>query len=140
LGVAVRVWTGEHKVGNAAIDDQHEYIVSLINAVEIAATTGAGASTIDLVLGLLTRHLKLHFVSEEAAMQQAGYPGLEEHAAQHAWCAHQFDRLINAYRAGETELENVLKFLDMWLDSHTFAKDREYAAWASSAASASGTP
>jgi hemerythrin len=136
----VRVWSSEHTVGNAEIDHQHEYLVSLINAVEIAATTGAGASTIDLVLGLLTRHLKLHFLNEESLMQQSGYPELADHASQHAWCAHQFDRLTDAYRAGDTELENVLRFLDMWLDTHTFAKDREYANWARAAASASGTP
>lgn len=123
------VWNTEHSVGNPDIDEQHEHIVELINAVEVAATTGAGASSVDLVLDLLTRYLKLHFSTEERVMRAAGYPELAAHAAEHAWCAAELAKMLASYRAAESSLDDALAFLAAWLQNHTLLRDREFAAW-----------
>jgi hemerythrin len=133
----VTVWTTEHATGNLEIDEQHAHIVELINAVDEAATTGAGASTIELVLGLLTRYLAMHFSTEERLMRSVSYPGLPEHAQHHAWCVAELQGLLTKYRSNETSLDTVLQFVRDWLQAHTLTRDQEFAAF--TRATASGT-
>jgi hemerythrin len=129
----------EHATGIHEIDEQHAHIAELINAVDAAATTGAGVSTIDLVLGLLTRYLEVHFQAEERLMRSVGYPALTAHAAHHRWCGEQVDGLLQGYRDGKNGIDAPLNFVRDWMANHTLTRDKEFAAFVRGTRSASGT-
>jgi hemerythrin len=128
-GASVVDWNTEHATGNVEIDEQHAHIFELINAVDAAVTTGAGASTIDLVLGLLLRYLAVHFAAEERLMRAVAYPAYLEHAEHHAECSREIQRVLAEYRRGAAKLDTVLTFVRNWLHTHTLTRDKELAAF-----------
>ncbi|HET8547624.1 MAG TPA: bacteriohemerythrin [Bryobacteraceae bacterium] len=133
------VWSAEHATGNSEIDEQHARILELVNAAHAAASTGAGASTIDLVLALLTRYLQRHFVAEEQLMRSVAYPGLTEHAEHHAWCLQELQRRLDDYHEGRSDLDSLLNLVCDWLDQHTLSRDKELAVFLRHRATATET-
>jgi hemerythrin len=122
-------WSGHYSLGNDEVDHQHEHILGLVNALELAGTSGGGAATADLVLGHLTRYLLRHFAAEEALMEALGYPELDVHREQHTRCGRKMEEFRAAVEAGAKNPVDCVPFVREWLHTHMLGSDQAYSAW-----------
>ena len=127
--MSIVLWSDEYKVGNAELDHQHEHILSLLNALEVAGTSGEGAATSDVILSHLLRYLKKHFSDEEHLMTLVGYPEVASHRQQHENCKATLAQLVSSVESGEGCAGDCMPFLNDWLHSHMLGLDRQYASW-----------
>lgn len=70
-------------VGVEALDDEHLGIVRRIAGIRGLVDRGADFEVIRRQLSMLEESFLAHFSAEETLMVEAGYPGLEAHAASH---------------------------------------------------------
>jgi hemerythrin len=127
--MSIVFWTNEYSIGNEEIDHQHEHIIALVNALEIAGTSGDGAATTDLVLTHLLRYLGKHFAAEEQLMADVGYPGLEYHQQEHAECSCRLAQLVSSVASGKMNAAECVPFIREWLHTHMLESDQRYATW-----------
>jgi hemerythrin len=125
----VVAWADEYSVGNQQIDDQHKHIITLVNAVEIAVSSGAGAATMDVVFGHLARYLADHFAAEERLMARVSYFDAANHRQQHADCTRNSTEIITRIRTGETDPFECAPFVRHWLHTHLLGSDQAFARW-----------
>jgi hemerythrin len=112
------------------MDDQHGILMDTINDLHLASVHGAGRETVSVMLNQLIGFARMHFASEEQLMEQYGFPGLEQHRAEHRRLLAQL--LESAHRVQHGQLVAVrplLEFLRDWFMEHMGAFDRQYAPW-----------
>ena len=127
--IPVVFWKDEYTIDDKQIDQQHEHIVALTNALEIAAASGEGAGTADLVLAHLVRFLATHFDTEERAMEAAAYPDLAEHRQQHAQFSRRLAQLVRSVESGELNVVDCVPVIRDWLHCHLLGSDQRFAFW-----------
>jgi len=76
------IWQPTMSVGAKAIDDEHKYLFSLVNCVELALKTGEVAS-IALFIDQLADYCQEHFAHEEKLQLRIKYPYYLENKTQH---------------------------------------------------------
>src|SRR5208283_4095073 len=76
-------WSGRYSVGISRIDTQHQRLVDLINELHAAMLAGEGDSALAKILDGLAGYAVSHFATEETLMKKFGYPGYEQHKAEH---------------------------------------------------------
>jgi len=76
-------WRDQMSVGNTSIDDQHRYLISLINCIELALGTERLREVLPPCVDQLIHYTEYHFAHEEKLMHQIGYTGWPEHRKQH---------------------------------------------------------
>ncbi len=81
------------ETGITAIDDDHRQLVRHINELGQAMRRGEGRTRIGELLGFLREDADKHFAAEEKLMEDAGFPGVQEHRARHE----QFRRDLKTY-------------------------------------------
>jgi hemerythrin-like metal-binding protein len=126
--MAFEFWNDEHNIDNAEIDRQHKHVMALVNALEVAVTSGDGAATTDLVFAHLQRYLAKHFLTEDRLMEAAGYPDLPAHREQHEACMRRLSEIASAVAAGSQITDSVAEIQD-WLHGHLLGSDHRYAEW-----------
>jgi len=72
-------WKDSYRIGDEAIDRQHQELFELANAM-FAATDKAA---LQLCAMRLFKHVREHFADEEALMKMVGYPGYQGHVESH---------------------------------------------------------
>lgn len=120
------VWTEDLAIGVEAIDQQHQRIC------EAVASLREGMKSNELwrvpgVLQALQRYADVHFITEEAEMARAGYPGLPVHRAAHLKFAAQLEA-HQAALAGAMSPSAVLElsaWLAHWVRAHIRDLDGE---------------
>ena len=70
-------------VGNQSIDDQHRYLICLINTSEMAIKTGDYKDTLRLIIEQLVEYTRYHFETEERIQEKIQYPDFEKHKREH---------------------------------------------------------
>ncbi len=142
------VWSDDLRLGIDTIDDQHRTWIALVQAYESAVRTGGSADEIQRTLDAATAYTESHFADEQAVMEEAGYPFLDDHLAQHrlAWrrvnglsaevptTAGTDDATSAATAANTLTHTNDLRdsladFLPQWLMLHINTADRQFARW-----------
>ncbi len=103
---------------------EHGEIAALIGDVRRQHDEGAGWEDLARLLDDLVATVTSHFESEEKTMEQAGYPMLAEHRANHS----TFLRRLHILRAEcdrrETELMAIfMDSLDNWFKNHERSAD-----------------
>jgi len=81
--VTLLTWNHACTVGVRAMDDQHGILMDAINEVRLALLRGSGRENISEQLDQLIEFMRMHFRCEEQLMEKAGFPGLEDHRAEH---------------------------------------------------------
>lgn len=111
------------------IDADHQLLVSLINQLDDAMSSGAGADTVGSVLNVLIEYTETHFGREELLMEKGGYPELPPHKREHAKLTAQVRAIADRYNNGDVECVDaeVMEFLKNWLTGHILGVDRKYA-------------
>lgn len=117
-------WTPDLSTGVALLDEQHREIYQWLAELQSAADQ---ERTLFGVYSLtrLKHYTRAHFAAEEALMKAAGYPGLAEHAAEHAkFCARLNELQLKSI--GQDISRDTVEFLTDWLTSHITTTDMAY--------------
>jgi hemerythrin len=122
-------WTDDLSVGVDSFDAHHRELVSRLNALVDAVERGRGKEEVARLLGFLDTYVKMHFGAEEALLRDGGYPGLTEHAAQHAVFKRTLAELaekFSVFGATESLLELLQSQLCGWILTHIRLDDHKY--------------
>jgi len=121
-------WTPDMSVGVAALDEDHQRLVGLLNQFIEAVDEGEGVLVVDAIFGGLLNYADTHFVREEKIMEACGYPDLAAHKEQHMKLVERVLESREAYMRTSTEtLEGeVREFLMSWLQDHILVDDMDY--------------
>ena len=123
------IWQEKNNTGIALIDEQHRGIVSIINSLYFLTTKGMCNDTLcSFVSDTMKDYSRIHFITEERFLQEAGYPGLEEHIEIHKRLARETERMEQeALR--EKDIKPFLNFLKKWWLQHINEEDMLYVPW-----------
>ena len=65
------MWRDQISVGNDAIDQDHKYLICLINSVELALSHEDTVKHLPIFIGQLVEYTKEHFIREEEIQKKA---------------------------------------------------------------------
>jgi len=122
-------WSNYFEVGVKDIDEQHQVLVSLINALCSNALNGHDDSgAIASIFDELVDYTKYHFDFEEKLYQSSNIPTaiLDEHKECHSKLISQVILLNKEhdFKLGSTDnLDTVLTTLVLWLSDHILKND-----------------
>ena len=123
------VWTNDLNTGEAFIDNDHQRLVSMINAFHDALAEGRANDVINKVINNLITYTKEHFKREEVEMQRINYPQMTTHRQQHDRFVREVEQLKRtADSGGKINAVQVSKFLNDWLRNHILQVDTQLAA------------
>jgi len=121
------VWDSAWSVGVAEIDRQHRKIMDMINRLESARVNGMSAMMVEGILEELTKYTQYHFGLEEMYFDEFKYEDAEKHKAAHRALTLQVESFRKAYSEKREELtENIIKFLQDWINIHIKGSDLQY--------------
>lgn len=123
-------WNHASSVNVRAMDDQHSILMDTINDLRLALVHGRGRENISEILDRLIEFTRMHFWSEEKLMEQAGFPALADHRAQHHRILAELLYAAQCVQRG-TELQTraMLSQLREGYTSHIENLDRLYGPW-----------
>jgi hemerythrin len=120
-------WSEKYSVNNFLIDSQHKKLVSMINLLHDSMRNGKGKETLEKILDDLVKYTKEHFLTEEAMMKKANYPGFVTHKLEHDKLTKKAITLQKSYIEGKAPLTmDILNFLKDWLTNHIEGIDKKY--------------
>lgn len=121
-------WKDEYLTFIEAIDEQHQRLFELLNAIYDMMRVGRGGEAIAAALTELTEFSRFHFATEEGIMEEGGFAGLEAHKAEHVRLLDEIRELRHRVLDGSTGMTmNELYFLKDWLLNHFTGVDRTLA-------------
>ena len=121
-------WKNYYSVGDRYLDEQHKEIISLINWLQEAITVQQGQEAVPLVARRLMEYTERHFRDEETRMEEAGFPGLEEHVKKHKFLIEKTqDFLFQCIQGDEPPSREMLGFVKGWWIDHIMGDDKQYA-------------
>lgn len=117
-------WDGSLSVGIDAIDEQHRYLIDLINDLFEVVSSKRDSGVVARLIKAAITYAKVHFRAEEEMMQHYGYGEMHRHVQQH----HAFE--ARAYEFYEELHVNplavqfdALRYLRDWLIHHIRVED-----------------
>lgn len=120
-------WRDSYRVDIAAIDQQHQGIVAMINEVHEAMLRQAPPIFINTVIRKLIAYAEEHFTFEEQCMELCGFKALAQHTCSHREMMKQIVRFEESIVTGHPEdYQKLLDFLMDWLRNHILRTDKEY--------------
>jgi hemerythrin-like metal-binding protein len=112
------------------MDDQHAILMETLNELRMAAVGGAGRERVSEVLDRLIEYTRMHFESEEKLMEQAGFPGLAGHRAEHHQLLAEMLQAAHRLQYGEgVEMHPLFCMLRDTYIQHIEGPDSEYGPW-----------
>ncbi|MEG3619630.1 bacteriohemerythrin [Magnetovibrio sp. PR-2] len=120
----VLIWNEAMVVGVEAIDDDHKFLIMLLNKLGSQKLVG---DEIDEIVEHLIDYTHYHFRREETIMEVCSYPSLEEHRTIHTSIADKLSKLADEWM--ETKdlslIQSFHKFLMNWLFEHIIYEDKK---------------
>jgi len=120
-------WDGKFAVGHERIDQEHQIFLGLIKSVSSAADESASKERILRILMEIKKYADFHFCSEENLMIDSASPEYDEHKKEHQLLLARLDGQIHDYRAGASNLNDLVEFTFQWFALHTTGIDRRLA-------------
>ena len=117
-------WTPDLSTGVPVLDEQHKAIFQWLAELESASAEQRTLFGV-YVITRLKHYMREHFAAEEALMKEAGFPGLEEHLAQHAEFRAKLEEL-QLKSISEDISTDTVRFLNYWLTNHIAKSDMAY--------------
>jgi hemerythrin len=77
------VWRKQMSVGNSIIDDQHRYLICLMNTIELALSSDKHRDIFKTAVDQLVEYTEYHFEQEERIQYKVRYPDAYEHKKEH---------------------------------------------------------
>ncbi len=124
------VWNVSFETGVAEMDAQHLKLVGMVNDLYRAMRQQKAREVMnDIVDGLISYTAK-HFKDEEAVMQKAGYPEIEQHKEIHVQLVEKVLEVQKNLHNGQGAVGmDLLNFLKDWLVKHIKGTDKKYGAY-----------
>lgn len=121
------------ETGNELIDQQHKELIDRVNKLVESCAKGTEKRTAIQTLNFLLDYTVFHFEAEEKLQEEAGYPNLEGHKAQHQAfikAVHELMEMLEE-EEGPTDafVAAVNKNITEWLLNHIQVQDKAVAAY-----------
>jgi hemerythrin len=124
------VWREQMSVGNDLIDEDHRYLIGVVNEIQSACNARQPPTQILPFLERLAEYTNFHFDREMRMQIKLGYPEHEEHAEAHealkqrlATITAQIVEETHRPVIDEAALERVLALNREWLIDHILKMD-----------------
>ena len=126
------IWGDQYLTGINAIDQQHQKLVNMINALYAARQQHYAADILQALFDDLGSYLVEHLDFEEALLEQHHYPQCESHRAEHRRFRDNLQQLQHQCPEGGQEVQGklvdqLLDFLKEWFVKHVLVSDMAYA-------------
>lgn len=120
------VWRDQLSVGSPEIDQDHQRLISFVNALHDAVTEAQSEKVVSRILLELIEYTRDHFAREEKVMKACAYPDLERHHAIHAALTRKVLGFAQTYLRTPTDQvkRELIDFLASWLVEHIIKEDR----------------
>jgi len=123
-------WNHADAVGVRAMDDQHGILIDTMNELRAAVMRGCGREQVSAVIDQLIEFTRMHFWSEEQLMEQAGFPGLSDHRAEHHRILAEMLQAAHRVQYGEgMQMRLLLELVHELFAGHVERMDRAYGPW-----------
>jgi hemerythrin-like metal-binding protein len=114
-------WTEKAKLGITIIDEQHRGLISIINSFHYYKSDVEVDRFLTPIADTMFAFCRIHFMTEETMMKEAGYPGLEDH------CLHHHETFIKLEKLRrDRDTERFMQFLKDYWNQHVEEYDRGY--------------
>ena len=122
-------WDQTYSVSVRKLDEQHQKLFALLNALHDAMRQGSGQAMVQETLRELATYTVTHFRAEEELMRRTNYPGLAAHQVEHQRFVDKVNQLTQDLEAGRNVSSmQVVGFIRDWLAGHIRKTDRSYSA------------
>jgi hemerythrin len=120
-------WDQSYSVNVAELDLQHQRLFHTVAELEHALSKGSSDAIINEILKKVVSHSIEHFATEEALMQEHGFPGLAAHCHEHNLLSQELTQFNLSNMAGRPGIPAaLLDFLQTWLREHILKSDKQY--------------
>jgi diguanylate cyclase (GGDEF)-like protein/hemerythrin-like metal-binding protein len=113
--------------GNPLIDAQHQSLFHVSNRLLDAILSGSSSPDISVIIGQLLADVTQHFHDEQMILEDAGFPGMQQHIEEHAKLLCKGLDLSKQFHNETLSAGDVFQFLayDVVM-IHMLGADREY--------------
>jgi hemerythrin len=125
-------WTDALKTGHKAIDNQHKYLIDIINDLAEAIETNQAASRLRKIIHLLQYYTEWHFCNEERCMEKVQCPVAGHNKEAHKHFLETFARFRTEFQesGGSMDIaQRMYKELTNWLVQHIQGIDTKMGAY-----------
>jgi hemerythrin-like metal-binding protein len=125
------MWRENMSVGNANIDNDHKYLISIVNTIEAAMDCEVSNETLSAYVSQLFDYSYKHFQREEKYQDEIKFPDREAHKKEHQSLMDQIKQVHNSLQshadsgAYKYTTPSLVQFLRDWLMNHFSQKDIE---------------
>jgi hemerythrin len=120
-------WEEHYNIGIKEIDIQHRGLFDIISKLSTTQRYEKEGKYFYAMLNQFVEFTKIHFLTEERYMREAGYPGLSEHQQEHAVFLNDvIQRVLEYEEKGLETQQEILHFLKERYMEHILGPDRDY--------------
>ena len=129
--MAFMEWDNSLSVGNTELDEQHQYLINIVNTmyndVESCQTIDEERVLTGKFLKQLQDYSIVHFSAEEKILEECNYAQSSKQQEEHNGFITKLQSLINSYTTGEQALSfDVFIFARDWIVHHIKISDMQY--------------
>jgi len=123
------MWRSQMSVGNDRIDQDHRYLLCLINTIDFALGSGEHQDTLVTALDQLDFYSKDHFAREEKLMLKISYPKYPDQRTAHELLISQLAEIREKILVikDDPDLQEIIpditELLRNWLLDHVLKDD-----------------
>ena len=119
-------WASDMEIDGGPIDADHQQLVTLVNQLHTATTSGTGQEVVEQILNELIAYTVGHLQREEHLMESMQFPNLAPHRIGHEKFMQKIHALKAKYDAGSISVASQLStVLRDWLSLHIRRSDKE---------------
>ncbi len=123
-------WNHACVVGVQAMDDQHGILMDTLNELRTQFAQGTDRRKMYEHLSRLVEFTGLHFDCEERLLERHGFPGLQQHRADHRQMLQSIRDAVARAEHGETDdMQRALGHLKRCFSAHVEGPDKHYGDW-----------
>lgn len=121
-------WNESYSVENEELDNQHQHLFDMINALFQAIGSEDAPVIIPAVIEDLGSYAVEHFRTEERYMTKCEFPGLEAQKQQHGEFCSKVSKWSRSYKDDPDKFTaEAVDYLYDWLTNHILSQDKSYA-------------
>jgi hemerythrin len=122
----IAYWHSDYETGNLQVDQEHQELFEIVNALHDAVVTKQDFDTMYEILNRLASHTVEHFQTEEALMLSVNYPDYERHKQTHDHLVNKVSHLLKKFRDRDAAITtDITQFLTEWLTHHIKGEDQK---------------
>lgn len=122
--MALIEWKERYRIGNDAVDHEHQEMMELINRLDDELKAGGSTRPVEAILGDIFRAISSHFALEERFMREHHYDEYAAHKHDHERLLDEIRDIMDGYEADPAGSSGRLAGeLDNWFTGHSKTHD-----------------